>query len=195
MPHIHTSPNQHDMTVSAYIVLRKNNEWKCLVHWHKKIEALMQIGGHIELDETPWQAVAHELEEESGYTLNELSVLQYTADLVHDSGNISHPTPFLMNTHNAGNEHYHSDLCYGFVAKNHPSRDTAAGESDDLRWLTLAQLEDAAQKGEALQDVVHIYDFLLKHLDGYAYVAAETYSLDKPLSQGLIYKSGAAGEQ
>ncbi len=33
----------------------------------------MQVGGHIELDETPWQAVEHELREESGYTLAELS--------------------------------------------------------------------------------------------------------------------------
>lgn len=75
MPHIHTQPNQHDMTVSAYIVRKENDEWKYLVHFHKKIEVLMQIGGHIELDETPWQTVAHELEEESGYTPYELTVV------------------------------------------------------------------------------------------------------------------------
>ena len=67
MPHIHTAPNQHDMTVSAYIILRDGEDLKCLVHLHKKVGKLMQIGGHIELDETPWQSVVHELFEESGY--------------------------------------------------------------------------------------------------------------------------------
>ena len=69
MPHIHTEPDQHDMTVSAYIVRTDSAEPLCLVHMHRKIGKLAQIGGHIELNETPWQSIAHELEEESGYTL------------------------------------------------------------------------------------------------------------------------------
>lgn len=129
MPHIHAQPNQHDMTVSAYIVRQIDNVWHCMVHYHKKIDVYMQIGGHIELDETPWQAMAHELEEESGFTLDELSVLQPTIGRVRDVDNINHPVPFTMNTHNVGNDHYHSDLCYGFVAENLPENQTAEGES------------------------------------------------------------------
>jgi 8-oxo-dGTP pyrophosphatase MutT (NUDIX family) len=105
MPHIHTRQNQHDMTISAYIVWWDSNDWRCLVHFHKKVEVLMQIGGHIELDETPWQTVAHELKEESGYNLEDLDVLQYTSDSLKEAGNITHPTPLLVNTHNVGNDH------------------------------------------------------------------------------------------
>jgi len=194
MPHIHTNPNQHDMTVSAYILLREDDEWKCLVHFHRKIEKLMQIGGHIELDETPWQAIAHELEEESGFSLDELQVLQPTADQVKESGNVTHPVPFSMNTHNVGNEHYHSDLCYGFIAKHRPRREAANGESQDLRWLTLDELAQAARDGEALLDVTHIYEFLVNQLDLYKVVPAISYSLKKPESVGVVYKSGAPGE-
>ncbi len=61
MPHLHTAPNQHDMTVSIYIIHRVGDEWRCLVHMHRKLGFLMQVGGHIELDETPWQSVEHEL--------------------------------------------------------------------------------------------------------------------------------------
>lgn len=114
MPHIHTEPGQRDMTVSAYIIRRENNQWKCLVHFHKKMQKLLQIGGHIELNETPWQAISHELAEESGYTLDDVQVLQYTGAQVEGGSNVVHPVPFAMNTHNVGNEHYHSDLCYGF---------------------------------------------------------------------------------
>lgn len=96
----------------------------------------MQVGGHIELDETPWQAINHELAEESGYSLDELEVLQYTAGRVVEAANVQHPTPFLVNTHTVGNKHFHSDLCYGFVAMGLPIHKVATNESLDLRWLT-----------------------------------------------------------
>ena len=195
MPHIHTQPNQHDMTISAYIVRLENDQWKCLVHFHKKIEVLMQIGGHIELDETPWQTVTHELEEESGYSLGELQVLQYIADRLREKGNVTHPTPLLVNTHNVGNEHYHSDLCYGFIAPASPTRSVSADESIDLRWLRLSELQDGAKDGTVLEDVLYIYEFLLGHLDTMKLVPASDYSLEKPLSIGMMYKRGKPGEK
>ena len=64
----------------------------------------MQIGGHIELDETPWQSMAHELGDETGYQLPELTLLQ-PFDTVPSIGDaIVHPVPFLVNTHNVGND-------------------------------------------------------------------------------------------
>lgn len=194
MPHIHNEPGQHDMTVSGYIVCVDGNEPRCLVHMHKKIGKLMQIGGHIELNETPWAAIAHELEEESGYQLSELQVVQYTADRVIDASNVSHPTPFLMNTHNVGNEHYHSDLCFGFVARGLPMQNMANGESADLRWLTLGELREAAKNGEALQDVSNMYTFLIEHLGTYVNVPATDFSTEKPSIAEATYKHGAPGK-
>ena len=89
---------------------------------HRRLGVLMQIGGHIEIDETPWQTVAHELTEESGYTLDELSVLQ-PSKARKVTGAVVHPVPCLVNTHTAGPApHYHSDLCYVFEAQHLPSR-------------------------------------------------------------------------
>lgn len=193
MPHIHTQPNQHDMTVSAYIVRKEDSVWKCMVHFHKKMEVLMQIGGHIELDETPWQAMAHELEEESGYTLDQLELLQYSVDRVREDGNISHPIPFTMNTHNVGDQHYHSDLCYGFIASELQPEQTRADESDDIRWLTIEQLKIAADSGEALMDVYYAYLFLVEHMQSFSTVATNVYSLAKPSDPSITYKRGRAG--
>jgi 8-oxo-dGTP pyrophosphatase MutT (NUDIX family) len=193
MPHIHVGPDQHDITVSAWIVLRENDEWKCLVHFHRKMEKLMQIGGHIELNETPWQSIAHELVEESGYNLSELEVLLHTADRPVARDYITHPVPFMMNTHNVGNEHFHSDLSYGFIARDKPANRVAAGESADLRWLTISEIEALAESGEALSDVAHLYRVLLDHVDSYARVPADSYSLEKPLHPAATYKRGAPG--
>ena len=188
MPHIHTEPNQHDMTVSAYIVREIDSEWRCMVHFHKMIDVYMQVGGHIELNETPWQAMAHELEEESGYTLAELELLQPTKNAVQTKGNITHPVPLSSSTHNVGGEHYHSDLCYGFVANNVPKHPAGEGESDDIHWMTLAELREGAENGEVLQDVAGIYEYLLEILPQYHKVDAASFSLEKPTNNGIQYK-------
>ncbi|MGB4762289.1 MAG: NUDIX domain-containing protein [Candidatus Saccharimonas sp.] len=194
MPHIHTELNQHDMTISGYIVRVDQVEPLCLVHMHRKMGKLMQIGGHIELTETPWQTVAHEVEEESGFSLVELRVVQHTADRVVEKGCVNHPTPFNVNTHSVGNEHFHSDLSYGFVA-NGPARNTAAeGESADLRWMTMAELDVAVVAGDVLPDAVEIYRYLVDHLDSYTLVDADSYSLAKPTEAIATYKFGAPGE-
>lgn len=109
----------------------------------------MQAGGHIELNETPWQTVGHEIAEETGFTLRELKIAQHTAERINDDANVYHPTPFVVNTHNVGNGHYHTALCYGFTAEGAASNAVATGESDDQRWLSLAELRALAESGEA----------------------------------------------
>lgn len=188
MPHIHTAPGQHDMTVSGYIIRRREDgAWLCLVHMHRKIDMLMQIGGHIELTQTPWQAMVAELREETGYEPAELDVAQWAAVPTLDR-TVTHPLPLLMNTHMAGEGHYHSDTCYGFVARAVPHRATAEGESSDLRWLTLAELQTAAERGEALRDVVEIYEYLLSVESTMQKVPAAKFSVDKPQGIGITYK-------
>lgn len=187
MPHIHTEPDQHDMTVSAYIVRLDGPEPQCLVHMHRKIDKLMQVGGHIELTQTPWQAVAAELREETGYEVSELKVLQPIAQPPKLSDGVVHPTPFLVNTHRINEGHYHSDLCYAFQAAATAGSKPAAGESTELRWLTLSELHAMAAGGTALQDVVDIYAFLLDNKASFYQVDPTLYSLEKPVV-GIKYK-------
>ena len=66
MAHIHTQPGQHDHTASAYIIRTDLDTPRIMLHLHRKIGKYLQFGGHVELNETPWQAVVHELREESG---------------------------------------------------------------------------------------------------------------------------------
>lgn len=194
MPHIHVEPDQHDMTVSAYIVLHEDDEWKCLVHLHRKMGKLMQVGGHIELNETPWQAAIHELEEETGYIAREVKILQPFAEMPQEYKYVTHPLPFSMNTHNVGDEHYHSDACYGFIAEDYPEASSAEGQSKDLRWLSIKELSEAVEKGEALRDVLHIYRFLVDHLGDMAARPVTDFSLGKPQDTGVHYKTGKPSE-
>lgn len=195
MPHIHNEPDQHDITVSAWIIRKDGGEgWRCLVHYHKKMDVLMQVGGHIELNETPWQAVAHELLEESGYELSDLSVLQLTNERIEKTSNVVHPVPFAANTYLVGNEHFHSDFSYGFIAKDVPHVAVQGNESSDLRWLTLAELKEGVASGEVLSDVAPIYEYLLKHVGVLVELPADSFSIRKPQIAGATYKRGLPGE-
>lgn len=175
------------MTVSAYIIHDDDGEWKCLVHMHKKIDKLMQIGGHIELTQTPWQALAAELSEETGYRLDDLKLLQPSAALTSVTDAVVHPVPFLENTHDVGGGHYHSDRCYAFIATDFVKSNAAKGESADLRWLSLGELELEGANGTALQDTTDIYRYLLENMDSYNLVDPTAFSLSKP-TKGITYK-------
>ncbi len=160
MPHIHTGKNEHDFTVTAYIVRLDQDEPRALVHMHRKLHKLLPIGGHVELLETPWQAVAHELKEESGYLLTQLSILQPKSRLKQLTKVDIHPYPLSMNTHDIPEDHYHTDIEYGFVATADPEGAINEGESNDLRWLTLEELQ-ITPKNMLFANTLEVYEFMI----------------------------------
>lgn len=158
MPHIHTQPGQHDITTSAFIIRMINDVPHMLLHLHKKHGKLLQPGGHVELHETPWQAIAHELEEETGYSLDELDILQPSGMITSLPGIVMHPVPSTLNTHRIDNQqeaHYHTDMAFTFVAAAPPTRKPQEGESQDLRWLTLGDI-DSLDDSEIYPDTVEL---------------------------------------
>lgn len=180
MPHIHTQPGQVDATVTAFIVRLDRKSPEILFHVHKKYQRLLPVGGHIELDETPWAAVAHEIEEESGYELAQLSVMQPKLRLGLLTGVVSHPVPLRLNTHEAAPGHFHSDTAFLFVTHEDPLRHVAEHESADLRWLTRANLDSITDKEmyvDARETAVFILD---KLLDEWEPVPTGLFSADRP---------------
>lgn len=142
MPHIHDQPGQHDHTASAYILRLDEDEPRLLLHLHKKLGVYLQFGGHVELDESPWQAVAHEIKEESGYELGQLQILQPKSRLKSISTATLHPQPVCHNTHDFDGRgwHYHTDLGYGFVTNEQPKHALQDGESSKMRAVTRKEL-------------------------------------------------------
>lgn len=139
MAHIHTQPGQHDLTVSAYIFRTDGTRPRVLLHQHKTLHNWMQIGGHVELHETPWTAIKREIKEESGYEVSQLKLLQPEHTLVdlRDDVSVAHPQPFLFATYPYGAEdHHHTDLAFVFVTNEAPAHPLAEDESSNLRWFT-----------------------------------------------------------
>lgn len=181
MPHINTQNGQHDHTASAFIIHwnpeDKNTEPKLLVHMHKKFGKLLQPGGHIELNETPWAAIKHELVEETGYEINQLEILQPSliADL-SNTGMVSHPVPFVYNTHPVDKEetHYHSDVSFLFLTHELPVGVPGEGETTDLRWLTLSEIRENKENniGSGVQAISELAFKIMSNENWYSYPSA-----------------------
>lgn len=141
MPHIHTEPGQHDLTVSAYIVRMDLPEPAIILHKHRKLNKWLQFGGHVEPHENPWQAVQREIREESGYELSQLKLLQPNFKRPELHGAISHPWPVSINTHKFGDlDHYHTDIAYALTTAEDPTGTVTNDESQAFRTFTHTEL-------------------------------------------------------
>lgn len=170
MPHIHTEAGQHDATSSAYIILEQaGNEPKLWLHRHKKLNMWLQYGGHVELMETPWSALIHELKEESGYDLSQLMILQPPLRLDTLTNTKSHPMPVNENTHvidtgdGTAQPHYHTDRAYAFVTSEMPASQPEEGESNHAVPMSLQEIIEIPE-GEIPESTREIALFVLAAL-------------------------------
>jgi 8-oxo-dGTP pyrophosphatase MutT (NUDIX family) len=138
MPHIHTQPGQHDFTTSAYIIRLDLPEPAVILHKHKILKKWIQFGGHIELNETPWQAIAHEVLEESGYEMHQLRLLQPFTPALQLTDATLHPWPAATLTmrFSSDTEHFHTDIANAFTTTALPEHPLGAGESQEIRLFT-----------------------------------------------------------
>jgi len=138
MPHIHTNYGDHDHTASAYIIRLDGDAPRVMLHVHKKLGVLMQFGGHVEVNETPWQAILHELTEETGYAPEQLRVLQPKERLTSLTDADLHPVALVQSTHtfNPVPGHFHTDTAYLFVTYEDPATAPGEGETATSVWLT-----------------------------------------------------------
>lgn len=127
MPHIH---ELYDFTVSIFIVF----DSKVLLVNHPRYNMWIPIGGHIELDEDPEQAVYREAKEESGL---DIELISHSPN-IKSSGTKFLPNPNYLDVHEANTPHHHIALTYFAQAKNDKS--ILSDEHSEMRWLSLEDL-------------------------------------------------------
>lgn len=101
MPHIH---ELYDFVVSVFIV----NRGRVLLIHHKRYDEWLPIGGHIELDEDPDEALAREIREECGLSVRLLN----TRPPVAHAGVKPLLTPSYVDSHRIAGKHRHVAFVY-----------------------------------------------------------------------------------
>jgi len=124
MPHIH---ELYDFVVSAFIVHRG----KVLLIYHKRYDEWLPIGGHIELNEDPEQALYREIREECGLAVRILA----EAPRIAHPGVKPIPTPSYVDVHRISQTHKH--IAFVYFAKSRTDRVRLhTAEHREYRWLT-----------------------------------------------------------
>ncbi len=128
MPHLHVL---YDFVVSAFIVRRG----RILLVYHKKYREWLPIGGHIELNEDPEQALYREIREECGLGVR---VLNRRPAIAHP-GVKPIPTPSYVDVHRIKGRHKH--IAFVYFAKALTARVRLhEREHREFRWLSRADL-------------------------------------------------------
>ena len=104
-PHIH---ELYDFVISVFIVHKD----RVLLVYHKKYREWLPIGGHIELDEDPEQALYREIKEECGLKVRILS----KAPAIGHRGVKPLPTPAFVDAHRISSTHKHVAFVYFGIA-------------------------------------------------------------------------------
>ncbi|MFA5052162.1 MAG: NUDIX domain-containing protein [Patescibacteria group bacterium] len=130
MPHIH---DLIDFTVVAYIVYGE----KVLMIHHKKLSKWLPIGGHIELDEDPDEALFREVKEECGLEVE----VSGKKSPYHILGKKYLFPPEYMDIHQINENHRHISMVY-FAKANSDKFVLAAKEHHAIRWFTDQELDD-----------------------------------------------------
>lgn len=129
MPHIH---DLIDFVSVVYIVYKN----KVLLIHHKQLNKWLPIGGHIELNEDPEEALFREVKEECGL---EIEVASSKPDAVSDGTKFLY-TPEFLNIHKISDTHSHVGLVY-FAKTKSDEAVLNKEEHHDIRWFILEDLD------------------------------------------------------
>lgn len=138
MPHIHTGTGELDFTVSGYIVY----DDKTLLIKHKYLPIWTPPSGHIEVDQTPVEALYAEISEEAGIAKESLELMPtqaYKPRFERNDTAEELPLPFDFEVHPIADGHRHINMA--FVLKSSTNHvEPGKGESNTFKWFTVDEL-------------------------------------------------------
>ncbi len=130
MPHVH---EKIDFVVSAYIV----HQNRVLLIDHKEQKRWLPIGGHIELNEDPEQALVREIMEESG--LENVEILSKKSPLLRKGWKPLY-IPAFLDIHAISDTHKHINLSYIASSTTEKVR-LSEREHHAIRWFSEDELK------------------------------------------------------
>ncbi|MEO8862770.1 MAG: NUDIX domain-containing protein [Candidatus Saccharimonadales bacterium] len=130
MPHIN---EKYDFTITVFIVSESK---KVLLVNHPRYNKWIPIGGHIELDEDPEEALYREIKEETSLEVEILS----TKPNITSTGTKFILSPNYVDVHEANPPHKH--ISFTYFAKSKGESFTISDEHDDMKWFSTEELRD-----------------------------------------------------
>lgn len=127
-------------TTTVYIISKVSKEVKVLLHMHKKHHFWLGMGGHVEDNENPIQAVLREAEEEAGV---KVELFFNKKEYLESKHGKELPLPFTIfepyvPPFKRKRGHYHIDLVYFGTIKN--PKKVRMEENAEHKWFNAKEL-------------------------------------------------------
>ncbi len=123
-----------DFVVAVYIVYDN----KVLLVNHKQLLKWFPLGGHIELNEDPEEALLREIKEECGLEVE----MAGTKQVFDETGTKPLLPPLYLDIHDIKAPHRHVGLIY-FAQSKSSEAILAPAEHNDIRWFNKEELSDS----------------------------------------------------
>ena len=134
-----------DLTVNAFI-FHKN---KVLLIYHKKYSMWIGVGGHIEADETPDDAIAREIKEELGIEINFLDGNRNFR--IYDNTIRNCFLPFHADVHNVGDHNHYAQYYICTIKKGVPK--LLSNNHKEYSWFTEDELRNDPRISEKTKQI------------------------------------------
>lgn len=139
MPHIH---EKIDFVVGVYIMYGN----RVLLAHHKGLGLWLPIGGHIELDEDPEDALFREIYEETGFTKDNITLIGDARIPSRDDEDFKPLlTPLYLDIHRISPTHRHINMTY-FAKAATDSFVLNTAEHHDIKWFSREQIQSLSLK-------------------------------------------------
>jgi len=132
MPQVQTTI---DYVVTAYIA----HAGKVLLVFHNALEKWLPVGGHIEPNEDPEEALYREIEEETGLAKNDIEVIGNKPEAMSATTKFLLP-PQYLDIHRISDTHRHVSMVH-FVEAKTDTIMRAEGEHRAIRWFIQKELD------------------------------------------------------
>ena len=143
-----------DLVVAGYIYY---NDKVLLVH-HKKLDLWLPVGGHIESNETPDEALHREVKEEVGMDIEILNKSDLPAGGIVKK---SLAIPFNVNVHSAAD---HEHCCFFYVCKAiNPESLKTNDEIKNFGWFSREDLNKSHVPSDVRGMALKGFEILKKH--------------------------------
>lgn len=151
MPHIH---DLYDYSVSGVLI----HDDKTLLIRHKELPIWSPPSGHVDLDQTPLDALYVEIWEEAGIDRSHLTMVlnnppELPPGVLDDSERL--PLPFEINVHDITGTHRHIDMGYLLLCDT-DAVTPGPGESQEWKWFTAEELKTFQEIPENIR-TRHLY--------------------------------------
>ena len=130
---------------TVYLV---NDSLEVLLSWNKNMQTWIPVGGHLEVGDTPEEAIVREVKEETGFDFEFIP-----SETFENNGNVKVLSLHRIQIDNVPHHNKHINFVFIGKLKNYDKKVTETDEQEKLKWFSEEDLKNDPIMFESVRKV------------------------------------------